>query len=64
MSKRSIYIICIVVALAALAEIACVAFGGTTISDLITDVSYKLPIVPFAFGLLMGHWFWNRKKGE
>jgi hypothetical protein len=30
---------------------------GMTISELVWHVSTKRPIVPFAFGVLMGHFF-------
>ncbi len=39
---------------------------GDTISAVIARVALGNPIVPFAFGVLMGHWFWpmsSREKG-
>jgi hypothetical protein len=33
------------------------AIQGMTISELVWHVSTKRPIVPFAFGVLMGHFF-------
>jgi uncharacterized membrane protein YhdT len=30
---------------------------NSTLSVVITDWSYYTPWVPFAFGVLMGHWF-------
>ena len=30
----------------------------STISMKITAFSWYSPVLPFAFGLLMGHWFW------
>lgn len=33
--------------------------SGDTISEIIWDLS-KRPLVPFAFGLLMGHFFWQQ----
>lgn len=35
---------------------------GNTISELIWHVSTKRPIVPFAFGVLMGHFFAQAAK--
>ena len=31
-----------------------------TISDVIRGVAATNPIVPFAFGILMGHFFWSK----
>lgn len=31
---------------------------GDTISELVTKHSLKRPIIPFAFGVIIGHWFW------
>lgn len=36
--------------------------GGATISELIWEWSRDFPIVPFAFGMLMGHLFTMPKK--
>ena len=30
-----------------------------TIRELIRDVSDDSPMIPFAFGVLIGHWFWD-----
>jgi hypothetical protein len=30
-----------------------------SISSVITEASLKRPIIPFLFGLVMGHWFWG-----
>lgn len=32
---------------------------GDTISEIIWNVTAKRPLIPFAFGLLMGHFFWR-----
>ena len=34
---------------------------GDTISEIIWALS-KRPLVPFAFGMLMGHFFWQMEK--
>lgn len=34
---------------------------GDTISELVWSVSH-IPLVPFAFGVVMGHFFWQRKR--
>jgi len=31
----------------------------STISETITTISGQYPIIPFAFGVLMGHFFWQ-----
>ena len=31
---------------------------GNTISEVIRKKAGKYPTIPFAFGFLMGHWFW------
>lgn len=33
---------------------------GDTISEIIWTASVHRPLIPFAFGLLMGHFFWQR----
>ena len=40
--------------------------GGheATISSVIVTASYDLPIIPFASGFLMGHFFWRLKKNK
>lgn len=35
---------------------------GDTISEIIWDVTARRPLVPFALGLLMGHFFWQRSE--
>jgi hypothetical protein len=35
------------------------AHQGLTISEHIWNVTLKHPLVPFAFGMLMGHFFWQ-----
>ena len=30
-----------------------------TISKLVRDVSDESPMIPFALGVLIGHWFWD-----
>jgi hypothetical protein len=34
---------------------------GDTISEIIWDVTKKYPLIPFLFGMLMGHFFWQRQ---
>ncbi len=33
---------------------------GDTISEIVWTVTTRRPIVPFALGVLMGHFFWQR----
>lgn len=34
---------------------------GDTISEIIQEFATKHPVIPFAFGVLMGHFFWPVK---
>jgi len=34
---------------------------GDTISAVIADAAVRWPIIPFFFGMLMGHFFWPNK---
>lgn len=33
-----------------------------TISEVVWRMTFQHPLVPFAFGLLMGHFFWQSTK--
>ena len=35
---------------------------GVTISETVWHVAYKYPLLPFAMGCLMGHFFWQSAK--
>lgn len=50
------------VALLVIYEVAALANGaaGDTISEIVWGVASKRPILPFAFGVLMGHFFWQK----
>jgi hypothetical protein len=37
---------------------------GDTISEIIWAATTKRPLVPFAAGLLCGHFFWQRANGS
>lgn len=37
---------------------------GDTISEIIWTTTTKRPILPFAFGVLMGHFFWQRVESS
>lgn len=55
-------IIVIVVVLAAIWDVyAYLNEENSTFSVIITDWAYYTPLVPFLFGMLMGHWFWPAK---
>lgn len=32
---------------------------GDTISEQLTAAAHRWPILPFLFGMLIGHWFWR-----
>ena len=55
-------------ALAGLYEVLALYQGkGATISEIVWAVSRYHPLVPFAFGLLVGHFFWqavSRTSGQ
>lgn len=59
----------VIVGLAAWASVAA-AVGGEldTVSAHVRDYGHKFPLVPFAAGVLVGHWFWPmgpaRKRDE
>lgn len=38
------------------------AHQGLTISEHVWSITLKHPLVPFAFGMLMGHFFWQASK--
>jgi len=33
---------------------------GDTLSELVWNYTKKYPLIPLAFGVLAGHFFWNR----
>jgi hypothetical protein len=45
-------------------DVVAAIYGGTgsTISEVITSWSYGTPLLPFAFGVVCGHWFWHGKE--
>lgn len=58
-------IVSIVVLGAALDVVLAVMFGvDMTISVQLTKWSHEYPAIPFAFGLLMGHFFLQNQKGQ
>ena len=38
--------------------------AGDTISEIIWGLARHYPILPFAFGVLMGHFFWQENRDE
>jgi hypothetical protein len=54
-------LVLIVVALLIAYDIFAVWKGkpGSTISEVIRSVGYGHPMIPFALGVLIGHWFWT-----
>lgn len=47
-----------------LVDVAFVATGRETISEFIYGLARSYPIVPAAFGVLMGHLFWPVRGGR
>jgi hypothetical protein len=37
---------------------------GDTISEIMWATTTKRPILPFAFGVLMGHFFWQKAESD
>jgi len=37
---------------------------GDTISEILLEWAKRNPIIPFAFGVLMGHLFWSQRTKE
>ncbi|MGC2411102.1 MAG: hypothetical protein WA459_00165 [Stellaceae bacterium] len=35
---------------------------GRTLSELVWLISYQYPLLPLAFGILMGHFFWQHRS--
>jgi len=52
-----------IVVLAIVYDFYAIALGGTeaSISHLIIVYSHKYPLIPFLFGILCGHFFWQMK---
>lgn len=59
MKKTTIWFCLIVTVFILLADVYFLVKGGSdsTISTIITTYSHKIPAIPFAFGLLCGHFF-------
>lgn len=36
---------------------------GDTISEVVWTLSDQYPVLVLFFGILYGHWFWQRKRG-
>ena len=62
--KITIWFILSSVAVIVLYDIYAVYVGGlkATISWIIYEEAHNQPMIPFAFGVLMGHFFWQMKK--
>jgi len=37
---------------------------GDTISEVIREMAYRYPIIAVAAGILVGHWFWSKRKKQ
>lgn len=61
--KTTIAILCIIAAFLILWDVWLYVTepDGNTISEALLWVS-RYPIVPFAFGVLCGHWFWPQRR--
>ena len=68
MSTRALTGIVIAVSVAVLIiyDIWAVVTAGNeaTISVVILDLSHKYPIIPFAVGVICGHWFFRINRNE
>ena len=63
MNVRRVTQILILVVLAALGgwDIFAAQTEGGTISEVVRTFAYGHPIVAFALGVVVGHWFWGRE---
>jgi hypothetical protein len=66
MKKLTIWIIISVLVILIGYDAFVVLTEGTeaSISSIIIVASYELPIIPFAFGFLCGHFFWRMKPNK
>lgn len=62
MSKPTKIVLIVITSVAIVANIILIATGNNSMSQVIKDTAGKFPVVPFAVGVLCGHWFWNVKK--
>ncbi len=64
MRATSIILVLIVSALIAWDIYIAFAQPGGTISETVLFFSHKHPIIPFALGVVCGHFFWSQKDDE
>jgi len=66
MRKATIIIIILAIVILGGYDIIAYVRGGSeaTISFILLQASRKNPVIPFAFGFLMGHLFWYNSGGE
>jgi len=63
MRKVTINILGIIIIIMIVWDVVAYIYGvNSTFSVVITDWSFYTPWVPFAFGVLMGHWFFPPKR--
>ena len=66
MTVKQVTYIIIVATIVALGgyDIYAIIEGGaqSTISCVVINAAYKYPIIPFAVGVLCGHFFWRAEK--
>lgn len=58
MKKKTSWIMVLTALLWLVWDIILFATGEATISDIMTNLSFYTPALPFAAGFLCGHWFW------
>jgi hypothetical protein len=64
--QGTILFIVVVVVLIIGWDIYAMIYGGheATISSVLVTSAYDTPVIPFAFGFVMGHLFWRMKSNK
>ena len=64
MSKKTKIVLIVLTSVAVVVNIVLIATGNNSMSQVIQDTSGKFPVIPFAVGVLAGHFFWRVKDVE
>jgi hypothetical protein len=66
MKKTTIIVIILATIFLIIYDVFAIIKGGTeaSISSIIITWSYEMPLLPFAFGVLCGHFFWRMRSNE
>ena len=66
MKKITLIIMIICAIFLVVYDVIAIMKGGTeaSISSIIITASYQMPLIPFTFGILCGHFFWRMRTNE